>query len=429
MNRVIAPQINSFGTLYFPDVCTTVLSNGITLHTISGGDSEVNRITITLPGGDAESPAPGVSSIALAMLLEGTKSHSGDEIANILEYNGAWTNTAVSTHHSSLTLYSLNDRLESVIGILREIITEPSFPSDTLTMVKKRRSAKIEINREKITYHSGIAIKKMMYGSDQPLAYVETPESLENVTAEILRDFHFSRLDTRNIHIFLSGKLSNKIIKLVISTFSEINTHASFPIKRIIFPEFIASQTVTINRPESLQSSIVITIPAIGRMDSDFVPLRAAVTTLGGYFGSRLMTNIREEKGLTYGISASLLGYKDKSFIYIATQTDCSKSNIVMQEVFNEIERMKDENTYTTDEIARIRQFQLSNLASALDSPFTIMDFYQTRILAATPPDYFKDQQTTALNLSPGLLASMAKKYFKTSLTCTAIAGAINECH
>lgn len=429
MNRAIAPEIHNFGVLTFPEVNTTVLTNGITLHTISGGESEVNRITITLPGGEAESPAPGVSTMALAMLLEGSKSHSSNEIANILEYNGAWTNTGVSTHHSSLTLYSLNDRLEAIIGLLNEIITEPAFPDEALAMVKKRLTAKVEINREKVTYHSGVAMKKMMYGANQPLAYVDTPESIASITSDMLSDFHFSRLDTRNIHIFLSGKLSDRILTLVESTFSGIRSDALFPIKRLTFPEFVSPQTISIDRPESLQNSIVMAIPAVGRVDSDFVPLRAAVTTLGGYFGSRLMTNIREEKGLTYGISASLLGYKDKSFIYIATQTDCTKTDIVIKEVYNEIERMKDESTYTADEIDRIRQFQMSNLASALDSPFTIMDLYQTRIVAATPPDYFDAQQTTAHNLSPQLLASMAQKYFNPTLTCTAIAGSITECH
>lgn len=426
MNRAIPPKIHNFGLLSFPEVNTSVLSNGITIHTISGGDSEVNRITITLPGGAAESPSPGISSLALSMLLEGTTTHSGEEIANILEYNGAWTSTSVSTHHSNLTLYSLNERFESIIGLMREVITEPSFPVEALTMLKKKLIATVEINREKVTYHSGVAMKKMIYGEDQPLSYVETPDSIASITPEVLKSFHFSRLDTRNIHIFLSGKLSDRILELVETTFSDIDSYASYPIKRIIFPEISSSQISIIDRPESLQNSIVMAIPTVGRVDSEFVPIRAAVTTLGGYFGSRLMTNIREEKGLTYGISASLLGYKNKSFIYIATQTDCSKTDTVIREIYNEIERMKEVNSYTPDEIDRIRQFQMSNLASSLDSPFTIMDFYQTRIIADTPPDYFDRQQDVARDLSPQLLSSIARKYFHTDHTCTAIAGAID---
>lgn len=137
MNRTIAPYIHNFGTLTLPEVSRTVLSNGITIHTISGGENDVNRLTITLPGGEAESPKAGLCSLATSMLLEGTLYHTGEEIANILEYNGAWINTSTSTHHSSITLYSLNNRLPAIIDLLVELVDHSCFPDDALNMIKK----------------------------------------------------------------------------------------------------------------------------------------------------------------------------------------------------------------------------------------------------------------------------------------------------
>lgn len=424
MNRTIAPLIHNFGTLTLPHVNKTVLPNGITIHFMSGGDIEVNRLTIALPGGEAESPDAGIASLATSMLLEGTSTHSGEQIANILEYNGAWINTSVTTHHSLITLFSLNDRLPSIIDLLVELVADSVFPEEAFAMILKRRISKVEIDREKVTYHSGAAIRKMIYGENHPLARTETPESLMKITTETAADFHRSRLDPKNVHIFFAGKLSDDLIELVVSAFSKVTSNRNYPLSPLSFPESPNAKEEVIVRPNSLQSSVIMAMPSIGREHPDFVPLRAAVTAFGGYFGSRLMLNIREDKGLTYGISASLIGYKAKSFIYISTQTDCSKVPIVIDEVYNEVERLKDPDTYTPDEISRLSQFQLSNLASVLDTPFSVMDQYQTGITAGTSPDYFDKQQQLAHNLTPELLAEIATKYFDANLMCTAIAGA-----
>lgn len=108
----------------------------------------------------------------------------------------------------------------------------------------------------------------------------------------------------------------------------------------------------------------------------------------------------------------------------VSTQTDCSKVAQVIDEIHKEIERLKKPETYTDDEIQRLSRFQLSNLAAVLDTPFSVMDLYQTELIAGTPRDYYYCQQDTARKLSPELLADMAQRYFDTARLCTAVAGA-----
>ncbi len=153
-----------------------------------------------------------------------------------------------------------------------------------------------------------------------------------------------------------------------------------------------------------------------------------AVIALGGYFGSRLMLNIREEKGLTYGITASPLGYKHSGFISVSSQTDPSTVDMLIEETVKEIERMKNPASYTPDEVTRLSRFMLSELAGVLDTPFSRMDFLQTRITANTPAGYFAMQEQTARNLSPERLAEMAEKYFNTECLFIATAGKSQVC-
>ena len=135
------------------------------------------------------------------------------------------------------------------------------------------------------------------------------------------------------------------------------------------------------------------------------------------------MLNIREDKGLTYGISASLFGYTDRSFITVSTQTDGSTKDEVIRLICDEIEKMKDESSYNDDEIRRLSKFILSNLATTLDTPFSRMDYTQTHIYADTPEDYFEQQESLARRLTPEILAGMARRYFDLSKMTVVTAG------
>ena len=426
MNRTEAPKVHGFGKLILSPADTYRLPNGIRLHVVCGGEVEVNRLTIALPGGEAESPFPGLASCATMMLAEGTDRHTGEEIANRLEYNGAWLNTSVSTHYSSISLSSLNDKFESLLPLIIEIILCPSFPAAACERILERQASRNELDREKVTFLADEAVRKMAYGDENPLSRCEDAAMTRAFTPGSLSAFHFSRLDPQDIHLFFAGKISDSMIDAVKFSFSRI---PSAPIATVFTPLLfpaISPETrrTDIHRAHSKQSAVKMMIPAIGRSHPDFVALRATVTALGGYFGSRLMLNIREDKGLTYGISAVLLGYTDRSFITISTQTDASTVEEVIRLIGHEMEEMKNPSTYTSDEVKRLSGLLLSNLATILDTPFSRMDFHQTRIYADTPADYFERQEEIARQLSRDMLADMARRYFDNGKALIATVGA-----
>lgn len=424
MNRTEAPKVYNFGPLTLPPASTHTLHNGIRVHIESGSEIEVSRLTIALPAGEAESPRPGLAGCAAMMLIEGTRRMNGEEIANTLEYNGAWVNTSVSTHYTSIVLSSLNDKFADVLPVLADMILCPTFPPAATARLLQRQAARLDIEREKVTYIADSAIRPLAYGKDNPLARTENPDEVRAFTPQELSDFHFSRLDPSNIHIFLAGNITEDMIRTVDMIFARFPRHSGPELHRLSFP---LPQTAPVRTDIPLghakQSAVKIMIPAVGRTDGDFVPLRAAVTALGGYFGSRLMLNIREDKGLTYGISAVLLGYSSRSFITIATQTDGSTKDEVISLIAEELEKMKDIYSYTDDEIKRLSKFLLSNLATTLDTPFSRMDYTQTHVYADTPDDYFEQQESLARRLSPEILAEMARKYFDLSKMVIATAG------
>lgn len=424
MNRTIAPQVYNFGPLTLAPAKSYTLPNGINIHIESGSEVEVSRLTVALPGGEAESPKPGLAACAAMMLIEGTTRQNGEEIANMLEYNGAWVNTSVSTHYSSVTLSSLNDRFDDLLPVFCEMILTPTFPQEATANILQRQAARLEIEHEKVSFLADEAIRPLAFGKDNPLARPDRAEEIRNFTAEELSTFHYSRLDPKGIHVFFAGNISAEMVESLNRVFSRFPARKGIEIETIDFdPRDSGEMRVDVVREHAQQSAIKIMIPAVGRDSLDFVPLRLAVTALGGYFGSRLMLNIREDKGLTYGISAVLLGYSRQSFITITTQTDGSTKEEVIRLICDELDKMKDHGSYSDDEIKRLSKFQLSSLATILDTPFSRMDYTQTHVFANTPDDYFEQQERLARTLTPETLADMARKYFDRSRMIIATAG------
>lgn len=425
MNRNIAPKVYNFGPLVLAPASSHTLPNGIRVHIENGSEIEVSRLTVALPAGEAESPKPGLAACAAMVLVEGTKRMTGEEIANTLEYNGAWINTSVSTHYSTITLSSLNEKFADLLPILADLILFPTFPPEAVANILQRQAARLDIEYEKVSFLADKVIRPIAYGEANPLSRTDSPDEIRAITASELSDFHYSRLDPKEIHIFFAGNITEAMIKAVDRIFSRFPSHASVPVMPLHFPEHIVSgqKRTDIAIDHARQSAVKMMIPAVGRESEDFVPLRAAVTALGGYFGSRLMLNIREDKGLTYGISALLLGYSSRSFITVTTQTDGSTKDEVIKLIFEEMEKMKNPESYTDDEIKRLSRFLLSNLATILDTPFSRIDYTQTHIFAYTPDDYFEQQEHLARNLTPQILSDMARRYFDCSAAIIVTAG------
>ena len=171
-----------------------------------------------------------------------------------------------------------------------------------------------------------------------------------------------------------------------------------------------------------MQSAIKIGIPTILRTHPDYIPLRILITALGGYFGSRLMQNIREDKGYTYSISALLIGMRNNSCITISSQCATAYTQKVIEEIIKEIHKLQTE-PISTDELERVKAYMRGDLAKTTDTPFTLSDYYCAAITNNIPEDYFIKQSMAIDNITPATLQDMAIKYLATNQMLTIVAG------
>lgn len=425
LNRSQAPEVKDFGELIMPQVRHVKLDNGVPLVIFDSPDSlDVNRVSLMWDGGICESPNGSIASLTADILREGTAHHSGAEIAQMLEYNGSWLKSTVSSHHSTVEMYSLNSTVAEVFPLLYEIITTPSFPEQQTGVLREKMVARARIDMEKVEYHSTIGNRHLMFGKNHPLSKSLSPEELQQITTDDLKEHHKRVYVTKGMGIYLSGRISPQIEDKINSVFGQTPIISSAQKLNIVpFQQSLGKQIIT-QRPGALQSALKISIPTIDREHDDYLDLRLTLVALGGYFGSRLMSNIREDKGYTYGISAALMGYREGAFAHISTQCDNKYVYPLIDEIKKEITLLQTGGV-SDEELTRLKNYVMTSLVSTLDSPFTIMEFYETLRSIGVGIDYFEKQLQSIKNITSERIAQMASQYLDVENMYISIAGDI----
>lgn len=410
LDRTIAPQVKDFDRLSIPSCRHLILDNGIKLNIVDHGEFDVNRLSISWIGGAYDVDSFASLMLACDLMREGTKFHSGAEIAETLDYNGAWLKSNHHTHHTELTLHSLNSKFSEVLPILVESITSPSFPQQEFEINREKIARRKEINLSKVAYLSNQSNQRLIYGVDHPCAQDESPLDVRNISIDNIRAIHRDIFVADGCELFLAGRITPAIEDALNKWIGSIPTNQRHLAQRVI-PLSPSSQKLDIvNVDDALQCAITMSIPTIPRSHPDYIDLRYVIMALGGYFGSRLMNNIREDKGYTYGISAALLGNWEGGVATIATQCDNAYAKAVIEEVKNEIELLK-LNNFDKDELTRLKRYAMTQIAGTLDSPFSIMDYYENQRHVLTPDGYFQAMQLSLNNLDSQRIASLATKY------------------
>lgn len=421
--RATAPAVSLMTAFTLPAVRRRLLPSGIEIIIYDRCDEPVNYMTLVQPGGDCEFPSPGYSALNAVMRREGTRSYSGEEINSLLDFNGSWLNISSSGHHLSLAMRSLNSTLPSSLPVFKEMAFNPVFPEKALEVRRASLARNIEVALTDVDFMAMAASDALIKGKGHPGARIDTPQEIREITSKSLADAFAANFHPESSKIFLSGMITREVEESVAEIFSDIpKGNSSYKANIVPFHAAPAGTVEKIVKKDAKQSSIVITLPAIGRNHPDYIPLHIAVSALGGYFGSRLMLEIRERLGLTYGISASLLGSEEGAYIQIQADTDCSNVERLCDEVKKELLKMVSQPP-ADSELTRLRQSLLSSQAAILDSPFSIIDYHISRLTASIPDGYFEEKLNAITQLTPETISRVAAKYFKPDELRTAIAG------
>ncbi|MDE6206467.1 MAG: insulinase family protein [Muribaculaceae bacterium] len=417
LDRNVAPRVTPFGHLDMPADIVELLPNGITLHRAVGGTQPVCTVTILISGGMAEL-GDAVARLMVSQLSDGSEHYDAEAFADEMDFYGVRQSARVDSHYIVVEASMLSERLPDALPVVLDAILYPAFPADRLEVHKARLCEVLKMAANDPAVFVDDKMRPLVMGAYHPLAQVLTPELVMEVSTEQLRRAHRRVMNPAAFNVYLSGRVSEDALDALRACLGNLTCPDSEPIALDIRPfDYNATGTVhtyVMANKQLNQAGIKMTLPAPDRAHPDYVPLRYAVMALGGYFGSRLMSNIREEKGLTYGISASLIGYRDGSYVEISTLTDFSYTEQVIEEIKAELVNLAT-NPPRGDEFDRLHRHAGTALAELLDNPTSVMSYYAGRLLVGSPDGYFDRQQEVLAALTPELISAIAARYLSPS--------------
>lgn len=412
LNRNLQPDICEPEQIAVQQPELYTLPNGIPLYILDACDCEVTRIDVLMDGGRWHQKQPLQALFTNRMLREGTRRYTAAQIAEKLDYYGAWLDLASASEHTYVTLYSLNKYLPNTLDLLESIIKEPVFPADELKVIINNNIQQFLVNSSKVEFLAHRGLVKAVYGSAHPVGYVVQEDDYRKITSETLQQFYDNFYHSGSCSIYLSGRITPDCIRRVESVFGTgtFGSHWQKVEKIHYLPVSTTERRVFIELPDALQSAVRIGGLSLDRCHPDYLKMRVVITLLGGYFGSRLMSNIREEKGYTYGIAASLMTYPDHGMLAISAETTNEYVDPLISEVYHEIDRLQNE-LVSDEELKMLKNYMLGDMCRSYESAFSLADVWISLQVSGLSSSYFAEALNAVKNITPDEIRELSQKY------------------
>jgi predicted Zn-dependent peptidase len=409
--RKYGPPIKQIEKVELPYFDKIKLDNGMPLYFVSQGTQDILKIELVFHSGRTFEHKKVVSRACNAQIKEGSKTMTSQEIADRIDYFGATLRTSEDLDNCSVVLFCLGKHFQTLIPILHEIITSPRFPEDELRKYIKTNSERLKIELVKNDVIAYRAITEAIFTNDHPYGYNSEIADYEALTrSDLVRHFK-NNYGYNNCNIFLSGKVEDKHIEVCNQFFG--NKLPRVDAKERI-PEFKwkAAERIKIASDQNYQTAIKIGRKLFKRSHEDYAGMYVLNAIFGGYFGSRLMSNIREDKGYTYNIYSELDVMKHDGLFMIGTEVSEDFVDKTLQEIFYEMELIR-EKLISKKELEMVRNYLLGRILNFIDGPFNTGRLLKSIILSDLKDSYFSELVNTIKNVSAQDLRDMARKYLQ----------------
>lgn len=423
-DRTVAPEVHTIPVLRLPGHDTYDLECGIRMHVLRSAvcDAPVFSMQLVAAGcGSNECSDRAAASLYPPMLTKGSEGFTADDISELMEGAGAWLSASQQSRHLQVTLRGLTDTAQAIIPALARILAHPLFPADRLSVAARTAAMNRSISMMKPATMAADAVREMLWGTGHPSASVPSPDDLLAVTPGDIARCH-EPYNPSHISIYLSGAVTPGLERIVADAFNTIYPAAKHEEwSPVITPAAPTPGRRFLNVPDSSQAAICLRIPTIMRSHPDYEMLHLAVRALGGYFGSRLNMKLREERGLTYGASAALIGSLEGAAMSVTTECRGEAADEALDIITSEIDRFGNEPP-EGDELERLRSHALSSLAANLDSPFSMLDYAVLNETIGTPADYFDRMRDAILSSTPDSLSRTFALHINPAASIIAVA-------
>ena len=410
LDRTISPDFQTIKAINFPPVKAINLSNGIPLYVVNVGEQPVIKIEFSFEAGNWQETQNGVSLFTAKMITEGTSQHSSAQISEYFDKFGSFIESGYGLDRANFIVYGLKKHLPSLLPMVQELLQDSVFPEKELDSLKNIQLNSLQVNSEKTSFIANKTFRKTIFGNVHPYGNSMDEASIEAINQEGLLNFYRNYWQEKPFKIFLSGNISDVEIDLIEQYFGGLKISQAAEKKLFVSSIPTVSENIVIEKEGAIQSSIRIGKYLMTRKHPDYFQMLLLNEILGGYFGSRLMKNIREEKGLTYGISSNLALFTQAGYFVIGTDVKREFTQQTIDEIYKEIKVLQTE-LVSENELETVKNYMVGSFAGSLNTPFDIADRYKVIFSENLPLSFYKNYISNIQQISAIQLLETANKY------------------
>jgi predicted Zn-dependent peptidase len=422
IDRSIAPEIHAISSITFPDVQSITLSNHIPLHVLASGQQDVAKIEIIFLAGRTQEHKRAVATATASLLKEGTSNRSSLDIANLIDFYGASIQVKSYIDYTSLTLFCLTKHLDYLLPLMAELIQDATFPESELQLYVRNQKQKIEVNEMKVEYLGQRLFTSTLFGTQHPIGYSTSKTDLEALTRDDLVQYKDQYYTHQNAFIMASGKLDKNHLVLINKYLGvPMNKHT---VRDNISPALSAAPAglYVEEKADAMQSAIRVGKRFINKLHPDYPLVKAANLILGEYFGSRLMSNLREDKGYCYGVYSSIASFINDAYLCISTEVGVDVTEEALNEIDIEILRLQNE-LVNQDELQAAINYRMGVFLGDLDGAFNQHEYLKGLYLFGADKEYAMQYIQTLRSATPQQIRDMAQKYYTVDNMYKVVAG------
>lgn len=410
IDRKTAPEFRAIENIKLLHPAHQKLNNGCNVFCFNSGDQDLVRIEWIFGNLRFNPERPLLNMAVNTMLNDGTETLTAAQIADKIDFYGAFLQVEYGYDNSQVVLYTLTRHLQHTLPVIKDIITNSIFPQKELETFIRNQQQKLQVSMQKNDYVARRVFNKALYGDTLYGLGVE-PETFNTLHRDDMLA-HFKRMyQPANCTMIIAGKIEAGTLNTITNAFDREWTNNGEQAD-------ISQPTVTqsarhfyfTEKPDALQSAIRMGVPSVNRTHPDFPALQVLNTVLGGYFGSRLMANIREDKGYTYGIGSGMSSLKHGAALFIATEVGADVCKAAITEIEKELDLLKNE-LIADDELSLVRNFLLGSLLGSLENVFSHADKFKNLYFAGLDYGYYDRYVETVKTVSPERLQQLANQY------------------
>ena len=388
-----------------------VLKNGTEVYAVNAGAEDVLQVEWVFYAGNWFEKNNLVAASTNFLLKNGTSTKSAFQLNEHFEYYGSYVNRNCYNETATITLHCLAKHLEVLLPVVKEMLVDSIFPDEEISVYKQNMKQRLNVNLKKSDFVAGRLIDAYLYGEEHPYGRFTRFEDFDFITREQVVNFYDRYYRQGKFIMFVAGKIPDKLFSLLDRYFGDLNNNP-MTVKDISSNAAQEKKYRVTNDPQGMQGSVRLGSHFPNRHHPDFVKTQVLNNVFGGFFGSRLMSNIREEKGYTYGIYSYLENHIQQSAWVISTEAGRDVCEATINEVYKEMKILR-EDEIDEDELLLVRNYMMGSILGDLDGPFHIINRWKTIILNDLPQDYFYKQIEIIKSVTAEELQQLANKYLQ----------------